>query len=345
LREAVAPQAQILDRQPEALKIALQGMGDRALLGLRIPQRWGGAELREIDFRHFQMMVARYSGALAFLQTQHQSASSLLVASSNHSLQQHYLPQMARGELLVGVGFSQLRRRGEPLMQAIPVPDGYQLDGEVPWIAGLGLFSEFVIGAQLPSGEAVYGVLPLHNAVQDSGGTLHCSQVMQLAAMNSTNTVRAKLHKWFLPRDRVVAVKPPGAIHDNDRKNVLHHGFFALGCAQAGLDILEAACHQKRLSFLQKAWDTLNQELSRCRQAMLGALSPETDSFERRLQLRAWAISLAGRCTQGAVVASGGAANSQEHPAQRVYRETLLFAVAGQTTAVMEATLQQLLSE
>ncbi|PLZ82331.1 hypothetical protein CBP16_07405, partial [Fischerella thermalis WC217] len=100
-------------------------------LALRVPQNWGGKEISEETFSDFQELVARYSGALAFLQTQHQSAAAMLVASSNSVLKQEYLPRIGKGELLIGVGFSQLRRGGEPLTIAKLVPGGYQLDGIV----------------------------------------------------------------------------------------------------------------------------------------------------------------------------------------------------------------------
>ncbi|MGK7876941.1 MAG: acyl-CoA dehydrogenase family protein [Xenococcaceae cyanobacterium] len=342
-RSVVAPQAAIIDQEPEALRKALRGMGDRSLLALRVPKLWGGSEFSEIAFRRFQIMMARYSGALTFLQAQHQSAGSLLVVSTNKSLKQEYLPRMARSEVLVGVGFSQLRRRGEPPMKAVPVAGGYQLEGEVPWITGFGFFQDFIIGAALPNGEAVYGMVPFRDTAQESGGTIRLSQPMELAAMASTNTVSASLSGWFLPSDRVLAVKPGGSIHENDKKNVLHHGFFALGCAQAGLDILETAYQRKQLPFLRQAFDSLNQELTSCRTQMFEALPPQSQSFEQRLQLRTWAINLAGRCSQAAVTVSGGAANYKYHAAQRVYREALMFTVSGQTTAVMEATLELLL--
>ena len=343
-REIVAPQAAAIEREPEALREALQGMGDRALLAIRVPKSWGGSQLSELDFLRFQIMVARYSGALAFLQTQHQSAGSLLEASPNQSLKQEYLPRMARGKVLVGVGFSQLRRRGEPPLKAVPVAGGYQLEGEVPWVTGFGFFEDFIIGATLPDGREVYGMVPLQDTDRQSGGSISFSPPMELAAMASTNTVRAKLREWFLPSDRVVSVQPAGSIHKKSEKNVLHHGFFALGCAQAGLDILETVYQKKQLPFLQQAFDSLNQELTSCRRAMFEALPPQSQMFEQRLQLRAWAINLAGRCSQAAVTASSGAANSNDHRAQRVYREALMFTVSGQTVAVMEATLKQLLS-
>ncbi len=342
LRESVAPVASQIDENPLALKEALQGLGNRSLLALRVPKSWGGAEVSEETYRRFQQLVPRYSGALAFLQTQHQSAAEMLTNSENESLKRQYLPYMGTGQVLVGVGFSQLRRQGDPPVKAIPVEGGYQLEGEVPWVTGFGFFQDFIVGAALPDGRAVYGMVPFIERCQDAGGAIAFSEPMELGAIASTNTVTATLTDWFLPEEGVVFVKRAGAIHENDRKNVLYHGFSALGCARAGLDILEAAHYSKQLPFLKLAFESLNEEVTGCNAAMIEALPPESQSWEERLQLRAWAINLAVRCANAAVTVSSGAANYRYHAAQRVYREALVFTVSGQTTAVMEATLARL---
>jgi alkylation response protein AidB-like acyl-CoA dehydrogenase len=342
LRESVAPVASEIDENPLALKEALQGMGNRSLLALRVPKSWGGAQVSEETYRRFQQLVPRYSGALAFLQTQHQSAAEMLTNSENESLKRQYLPYMGTGQVLVGVGFSQLRRQGDPPVKAIPVEGGYQLEGEVPWVTGFGFFQDFIVGAALPDGRAVYGMVPFIETCQDAGGAIAFSEPMELGAIASTNTVTATLTNWFLAEEHVVFVKRAGAIHENDKKNVLYHGFSALGCARAGLDILEAAHSSKQLPFLKLAFESLNEEVTRCNAAMLQALQPESQSWEERLQLRAWAINLAVRCANAAVTVSSGAANYRYHAAQRVYREALVFTVSGQTTAVMEATLARL---
>jgi len=342
LRESVAPLASEMDSDSEVLRDALKGMGDRFLLALRVPKSWGGTQVSEETYRRFQELVPRYSGALAFLQTQHQSAAEFLTNSENESLKQQYLPYMGNGQVLLGIGFSHLRRKGDPLVKAMPVAGGYQLTGEVPWVTGFGFFQEFIVGATLADGRAIYGIVPFIETSQENGTAIVFSEPMQLGAMTSTNTVTATLTDWFLPQERVVFIKPAGAIHENDKKNVLHHGFFALGCARAGLDILEAAANTKQLPFLHNAFNFLNTELTCCQVAMMQALPPDSQSWEERLQLRAWAINLALRCASAAVTASSGAANYRYHAAQRVYREALVFTVSGQTTAVMEATLEQL---
>lgn len=342
LRESVAPLASEIDDNPEALKQALRGLGDRSLLALRVPKVWGGKQVSEMTYRHFQQLVPRYSGALNFLQTQHQSAAGFFTNSDNEALKQQYLPYMSKGEILVGIGFSHLRRSGEPSMKAMVVEGGYQLEGTVPWVTGFGFFQDFIVGATLPDGRAIYGVVPFVETVQETGGAIAFSEPLQMGAMSSTNTVTATLTHWFLPQERVVCVKPIGAIHENDQKNVLHHGFYALGCARAGLDIVEAAYQTKQLPFIKQAFDALEAEHMGCQSAMMQALPADFQTWEERLKLRAWAINLAQRCASAAVTVSSGAANYRYHAAQRVYREALVFTVSGQTTAVMEATLAQL---
>ena len=337
MQTTIAPHAAEIDRDSEALAAGLRHLGQANLLALRVPRSLGGAGADETTFHEFQELLARHSGALAFLQAQHQSAGALLVHSDNPELQP-YLGRMGSGEVLVGISFAHLRRQPCPV-QAIATPDGYRIMGESPWVTGYGIFQTFIVAAALPDGRAVYGMVPFRT-VQQQGGAIGCSQPMELAALSSTATVTVQFQDWFLPTSQVVSVKPGDAIATNDRLNVLQPSFFALGCAAAGLDILAAAAATKPFPFLHAAHASLAAELATCRQRIFAA-DTETD-YATRLELRAWAIELAGRCAQAAVTASSGAANHRHHPAQRVYREALALTVSGQTPAVMEATLVRL---
>jgi alkylation response protein AidB-like acyl-CoA dehydrogenase len=344
LQESVFPHAATIDTDSDALQKALIGLGELGLLALRVPSCWGGLEVSQENFQIFQELVARYSGALAFLQTQHQSAAAMLVQSQNELLKREYLPHLSNGQVLVGVGFSHLRRGGNPVITAVPVTGGYKLEGYVPWVTGFGLFQEFIVAAVLPDGQAVFGVVPFVEMYQNQLSAITFSQPIALAAMTSTNTVTATLTSWFLPQERVVVVKPSGWIHENDKKNVLNPTGLALGCALASLDILQAAHSTKPLTFIVQAFETLDRELADCR-ATIKHAQQDYESLDKRLQLRAWAIDLAVRCAHAAVTVSSGAANYRHHAAQRVYREALVFTVSGQTTALMEATLARLIGE
>ncbi|WP_222427331.1 acyl-CoA dehydrogenase family protein [Hyella patelloides] len=331
-----------LDRDSNVLQQALQQLGKHSLLALKVPPSLGGAGFSESDYSLWQIAAARYSGALAFLQTQHQSAGSFFTASDNHTLQQEYLSSMATGEKLVGVGFSQLRRPGKPLVAAQPVEKGYLISGFVPWITGGNIFTDFIVGAVLPDGRELYGVVPLETVQQSNKGKITLSLPMDLIAMSATNTVSAELDNWYLESNYVVTIKPANSIHDSSQKNVLNHGWFPLGCAYAALDIIQQTSQRKQLEFIPKIQQVLKQEIDDLKQQMIAATISENTNYENKLKLRSQVINLASRCTQAAVITASGAANSLANSAGRVYREALVFSVSGQTTDVMEASLKLL---
>ena len=317
-------------------------MGDRRWLAMKAPSKLGGMGLNELEYRQLQIALARTSGALTFLQTQHQSAVSKLAASDNTVLQREFFPDVACGKLLVGVGFSHLRRRGTPMVRATETEGGYLISGRVPWITGYGLFDRFILGATLADGRELYGVLPFTDTVLQSDGEVTYSQPMPLLAAAATNTVSAQIDRWYLPRDRVVSINSAGAIHHSSKKNILNHGFYAIGCAWAGLDLLQNAAADRQLEFLHEAWQNLSSEVRTIEAQAIEAISSVEIDYLKKLNIRAEAIALAQRCSSAAVVASSGAANYLHSSAGRVYREALLFSVSGQTIDVMQVSLNLL---
>lgn len=336
-RDHLAPLANAMDGDPVAMRQGLDFLAQRQLLALRRPTAYGGPEVDEATFRQFQIEVARASGALAFLQTQHQSAVGMLARSPNETLKQQWLPRMASGERMLGIGFSQLRRPGPPMMTATPDGDGYRLDGHVPWVTGHGFFSHFIIAAERPDGRAVFAVVPFTNAE----GIIF-SEPMRLAAMEAAQTVTAEVQGLVVSPDDIVFLQPKGWIQRSDLINVTLQGFFALGCARAGLDILALNAERKQTDFMFEALAQLQEEWEALSHAM--AARPDEQEYEARLQLRASAIDLMTRCAHAGVVSSSGAANSLDHPAQRVWRESIVFTVSAQTTDIMAASLARLAS-
>lgn len=336
LSTEVAPVANEMDADETLLGEALRGLASRGFMALRRPAEYGGPELDETSFRMFQEMVARVSGSLAFLQTQHQSAVGMIAKSQNAELKTDWLPKMD-SDRLVGIGFSQLRRPGPPMLRASRVDRGYILDGSVPWVTGHGFFDSFLIGAALESGEAVFGIVPFTDT-EEGGGTIRFEGPMRLAAMESPRTMVAVLEKWLLSDHLVAFVRPDGWIQSNDMINLSLQAWFALGCARAGLDVATAAGDHKRNQAIKESVARLEAELDRCRQRAMDQTLAEPD----RLKARAWAIDLAVRCAHAGVVSTGGSANSTSHNAQRVYREALVYSVSAQTVPIMEATLERI---
>ncbi|MEL4895757.1 acyl-CoA dehydrogenase family protein [Crocosphaera sp. Alani8] len=340
LQEFVAPVAFEIDQSPTALNKALQGLIELSLLSVRIPKSWGGLELEPETFYLFQQLLSQYSGALAFLQLQHQGAVNSLVKSENQALKEQYLSKIVQENLLCGLGFSQLRRGGKPMITATPVEGGYSITGDVPWITGFNFFDVLIVGTNLPDGQEMRGLIPFRPSSQ-----VRFSEPMKLGAMQSTNTVTATFENYFLPTENVVSLAKPGAIHHNDKKVVLYPSFLVLGCAKASLNIIKKTAQTKQLDFIEDAHNKLTKEWYLCQDKIKEKINLKNRSFEEDLKLRVWAINLAQKCSKAALIVSSGAANYQSHPAQRVYKEALVFSVFAQTTDIMQASLEQLLPD
>lgn len=342
LKTEILPSAHLLDRTPDILKEKLNLMSgvNPNFFRLKLDKNLGGLGISNRGFYSWQIMIAKYSGALSFVQTQHQSAMAMLNQSSPE-IQHKYLSKILAENLFCGVGFSHLRRQGKPLLTAIPVKGGYELTGFVPWITGYGIFTYFIIGATTIEQTELYGILPF-SLQKNLHKNLQFSPVMKLCAMNSTNTVTATLNQWFLPEEDVVMIQPADAIHEKDKKNVLHNGFFALGCAQGALEILRENCQKLQLTQANDTYSQLKQEIDDLQEKMLTMIDNQEADFNQKLSLRSKAINLAFRSSMAGIISSKGQANQYEHPANRYYREALVYSVSGQTIPVLRESLSSL---
>ncbi|HLY11708.1 MAG TPA: acyl-CoA dehydrogenase family protein [Planctomycetota bacterium] len=336
LAQWVRPRADSLDRSLPALREALSELGRRGYLGLRIPKEFGGLELGALDFRRFQEASARASGALAFLESQHQSACGLVVRSPNSALRSRLLPRLASGRESSAIAFSQLRRSGPPAISAAPTPGGYRLDGHLSWVTGWGLFTHCVTAAVLPDQRVLFAYHPLVGS-----SALLPSKPLELAAMAVTQTVAVDVRGLFIPEADVVDLHPATWIQENDRIAVALQSPLALGCAQAAIDVLQDEATRKARPAMIDAARRLEDELESVREEAYQAMEENID-LSRSLRSRSAAIELAGRAAHAAVVAAAGAGAVAGHPAQRVYREALAFSVLALSPPIQDATLQVL---
>ncbi len=328
LRTQICPRAEAIDCDPRALAEAFAWLGRQGWLGLRAPQgdRPG---LSGGDYWQFQLEVAACSGALAFLQTQHQSAVALLAAHPRAPRAVH-LAAAARGELPLGVGFAHLRRPGAGL-QAIAAGEGYRLQGTVPWLTGYGFFAAALVAARLPDRTVLLAWVPLR---PQPGLTV--SPPLDLLSMAVTGTVRLDFDCWSLAREDVVAYLPADWLEQRDRRGVLAPTAFNLGCARAALDWLARQpdpAIEETAQALQTRWQALHQCIG-------SVLAGEVRTGEEQLALRVAAIALMQQTARATLAAAAGAANTFGHPAGRFQREALAFSVLGQTPAVRTALLQ-----
>ena len=340
LKADIAPQAEVIDQNSQALFQAFHQLGDRNLLALRLSSKEGGHHWTLKQDSQFQILLSSYSGALAFLATQHQSATRMIAASSNTRFIKAYLPSLISGEVGCGVGFSHLRRAGAPMVSAREVSNGYQLSGTVPWVTGYQCFAGFICGAILHDGQILMGWVPLSSEIEPK---IEISSPQSLASMGITQTVAVKLNEYLLTTDQVLAIHPADWLQEKDRVNTLHHGFYALGAARGALRLMHH--HQPYWqddAVIREAIATFEEQYRDLEHRMLELLPRRHDFPQECLHTKAQVNQLASKVAQAAVALVGGGANALTHPAQRIYREVLAFTVFGQTLDAKRATLSAL---
>ena len=144
---------------------------------------------------------------------------------------------------------------------------------------------------------------------------------MAIAAMSSTNTVKVRLEDWFLAEIRSWPIAPAGWIADRDRRYPLSPLGLIFGCAQAGIDVLARSLSDRQID--HNITCQLTAQLDQLQTAAAAALTlgeSSESAYSQKIALRGRAIALMNRCAQAAIIATSGAANALDHPAQRVLR-------------------------
>ncbi|WP_330202229.1 nucleoside triphosphate pyrophosphohydrolase [Cyanobacterium sp. Dongsha4] len=343
LEQNILPQGNILDKDSQLLKTYFYDFNtiDSSFLRLKIDSQWQGLAMSNLGFYSWQIMMAKYSGAFAFLQTQHQSAIAFLNSSDNEILKEKYLTKIGKENYFYGVGFSHLRIKEKALVTATVTEKGYELNGFIPWITGYDIFSHFIIGATLPDGQELYGIIPFHH----QNSYLELSKPLQLCAMTSTNTVTGKLNNYLLRKEDIVTIKPSNNIHLKDQENILHHGFFPLGCTFASLRIMEENLVKLDYQEIKETYFELKNQVENLQDKMLTAMIDNNVSFAEKLKLRVEAINLAHKSAIASIITSKGTANIDYNPANRVYREALVYSVSGQTLPLLKESCYSLIKD
>ena len=280
LASQIHPLAQRIDRDPEALARALEAP----------------PAVSEADFRAFQEDCAAASGALAFLQTQHQSATALIARGHNDALKSRLLPALASGESRAGIAFSHLRRPGPSALTATPTRGGWRLRGHTPWVTGWGFFDRCVTAAALPDGRTLFVTHPL---VAVEG--LQVGAPRRLAALEVAGTVPLTFDDLRVPAADHVATHPADWIQRRDAASAASKAPFVLGCARAAVEVLREAEARRGLPAIAAAAAALGDALEACRAEAYAAM--DSGDPARGVAARAAAIALAGRCAFAAVIA------------------------------------------
>lgn len=219
-----------------------------------------------------------------------------------------------------GVAFGHLRNPHGPA----PLWREGRVSGTVPWLTGADLFAKVLLGFRLPDGSEVRAWVPAHDRSE-----FRHSAPLPLLAIRGANTVAVTLREVAVEESLFVSVLPRGTQAQNDARGVLYQTPLMLGNLRASLRLME----QSQRGDLAKAQELVAQ--------LTAALQAE-NAQEHGPVLRARAGDLSVRLARLACMACGGGSLLTGHPAERLYREALVFSLMAQTDAIVDNAFEDL---
>ncbi len=354
-RVLLTPAAEATDQAAVVPRGHLDALADAGLCGLLGPSSHGGHAAPASVTRQVYEALAGACGVTFFVWVQHHAPVRLLAASPNIELRERWLPELCRGSVLGGVAFAYLRRPGPPAVVARPVPGGWVVDGEAPYVTSWGLARLFAVVACVEgagdagdgggrgegggTGEAMFFLLDADGA----GPSVQASPPLGLAAMGASATVRLGFDGLFVPAADVVRTIDLARWRARDRAGTSKPHPAPLGLATTSIRLLAARAEATPgQAALAGAASALAAELDSCRArsyALSDLVRHDDAHLSELVEARAWGLDVAMRSAQALVAATGGRAMGLDHPAQRLVREAAFWSIQAQSSTLRAATL------
>jgi isovaleryl-CoA dehydrogenase len=137
-RERIAPRAEEIDRSNEFPRDLWPELGGAGLLGVTVPERWGGANLGYLAHIVVMEEISRASGSVGLSYGAHSNlCMNQIVLNANDAQRDRYLPKLVSGEHVGALAMSEPGAGSDVVgmqLRAERRGDGYALTGRKMWI-------------------------------------------------------------------------------------------------------------------------------------------------------------------------------------------------------------------
>jgi glutaryl-CoA dehydrogenase len=139
-------------REERAAPEIFREMGDLGLLGVTLPEQYGGAAASYVAYGLLAREIERVdSGYRSMLSVQSSLVMYPIHAYGSQEQRERYLPRLASGELVGCFGLTEPGSGSDPgsmMSAAREVPGGYRLTGAKTWISNSPIADVFVVWAK-----------------------------------------------------------------------------------------------------------------------------------------------------------------------------------------------------
>ncbi|HET9472897.1 MAG TPA: isovaleryl-CoA dehydrogenase [Steroidobacteraceae bacterium] len=348
-RERVAPRAEEIDRSNEFPRDLWPELGAAGLLGITVPDRWGGADLGYLAHIVVMEEISRASGSVGLSYGAHSNlCMNQLVLNANDAQRDRYLPKLVTGEHVGALAMSEPGAGSDVVgMQLRAEKRGafYALTGRKMWITNGPDADVVVVYAKTDPAAGPKGITAF---IVDKGlEGFYSAQKLDKLGMRGSSTSELVFENCLVPEENVlgringgVSVLMRGLDYE---RAVLGGG--PLGLMAAALDLVLPYVHERKqfgqpvgtFELMQGKLADMYANLNAAR-AYSYAIGRACDAGRCSRQDAAAAILFgAERATQScleAIQALGGNGYINDYAAGRLLRDAKLYEIGAGTQEI-----------
>ncbi|WP_137896268.1 acyl-CoA dehydrogenase family protein [Ramlibacter sp. 2FC] len=159
--EALAPQARAIDEQERSAACHVPQLAALGLMGMNLPERWGGPGVSPTALLLALVEVARACASTSSMIGAHYLGTDAVLLGGNDEQRARYLPKAASGEWLAGFALTEPRGGSHPAdlrTRAVREGEHYRIDGVKHFISNAAEAQFLVVFAKTDPAAGARGV-------------------------------------------------------------------------------------------------------------------------------------------------------------------------------------------
>lgn len=353
--EVLSPRAEEIEANDEFPRDVVEAAGDAGLLGILIPEEYGGLGSDFVGYALALERIARESGAVAETIQGHTFATLPVLQHGSETQRETYLPELVAGESVGSMLLTEPGAGSSPTeleTVAEETDDGYALSGEKAFGTNAGVADvHLVVARKRPQPEDSHGVsvFLVPGVDEVAGFTFDRAEFM---GMRGHVTGDSTLDGVEVDSDALLGTVGEGFRIAMGTIDMARTGLGAIGTgiAQAAYDEAVDYASERRqggnaigeyqaVQVLVAKMDTRLEAARHLVYESAASIAESGGNTRKSSQAKYYASDVAEFVTRNAMQIYGGKGYRTDYPLERYHRDAKILSLIGGTTEIQQTTV------